>query len=643
MPSEQHEYFIIGTAGHVDHGKTELIKALTGIDTDRLPEEKRRGMSIDIGFAYFNLPDGRTVGIVDVPGHERFVHNMLAGAAGMDLVLMVIAADEGVMAQTVEHLNILQLLDVSDGIIVITKCDLVEDEWLQLIIEDVRERFKNTFLDGAPIVAVSSVTGEGLDELKRIIQRKANEVKPRKEMERPFRLPIDRAFIKPGFGVIVTGTAFSGEVSIGQEVEIAPLGVRTRVRSIQVHKRDVNRAFAGQRVAMNLTGIEREDIERGHVVTEVGYMLPTNRIAVKLRLLPSAKKPLKDGAPVRLHIGTGEWIARVFLISDKEIQPCGVGFVELRTDEQVACVRYDRFVIRSYSPAETIGGGVIIEPYPPKYRRRSERYLESCRRKSTGDYADAASAILEEHPNGLKVNELSVLMHMNHESTKELLKKLCKNGNAVKLSDELFISSSACEAAKDELLSLLHSYHEVHPLHRGIRKSTLFGQMQSVTDETTLELLLLRLQEEGEVAVERELVRLSTHSPSISGRYLDVANKMLKVCSDAAFTPPSVNELIQQFPDAAKDAEEVLHALVEGGQLLLIGEFVFHKRAIERAKQLVREHVERHGKITVAEFRDMTGITRKYATPILEYLDRIGFTQRLGDYRILRSQARGHQ
>lgn len=639
MANERSSYFIIGTAGHVDHGKTELIKALTGIDTDRLPEEKMRGMSIDLGFAYFELPDGRVVGIVDVPGHERFVHNMLAGAAGMDLVLMVIAADEGVMAQTVEHLNILQLLDVRDGIIVITKRDLVDDEWLQLIVEDVRERFKGTFLDGAPLVAVSSVTGEGLSELVQLIQRKADEVNPRKETERPFRLPIDRAFIKAGFGVVVTGTAFSGEVGVGQEVEISPIGVRTRVRSLQVHKQNVERAFAGQRVAMNLTGIERETIERGYVATEVGYMPPTNRIAVRVRLLPSAKKPLKDGAPVRLHIGTGEWVARLLLLSGSELNPGEEAFAELRTDEYIACVRYDRFIIRSYSPIETVGGGIVIEPYPPKLRRTSQRYIESCKRKSTGNYEAAAEALLEEHANGLKPKELSILLHTGRERTIEMLNKLCERGSAVKLGDELYISAATYKLAKDEVLSLLRSYHREHPLHMGMRKGVLFGQVNSISDEATFELLLSRLQEEGEISIEREVVRLSSHSPSLSGRYLDIAKGMLKVCHDAGFAPPSVDELMQRFAGEQKEASEVLHALLESEQLLLIGELVFHPHTIERAKQLVSEHIEKHGKITVAEFRDMAGITRKYATPILEHLDRIGFTQRLGDYRILRSKA----
>lgn len=639
MENEHGGYFIIGTAGHVDHGKTELIKALTGIDTDRLPEEKMRGMSIDLGFAYFKLPDGRVVGIVDVPGHERFVHNMLAGAAGMDLVLMVIAADEGVMAQTVEHLNILQLLNVRDGIIVITKRDLVDDEWLQLVIEDVRERFKGTFLDGAPIVAVSSVTGEGLSELVQLIQRKAMEVKPRKEVERPFRLPIDRAFIRAGFGVIVTGTAFSGEVSVGQEVEISPIGVRTRIRSMQVHKQSVERAFAGQRVAMNLAGIERESIERGYVVTEVGYMPPTNRIAVHVRLLPSAKKPLRDGAPVRLHIGTGEWVARLLLLSGNELAPGEDAFAELRADEYLACVRYDRFVIRSYSPIETIGGGIVIEPYPPKLRRRSQRYIESCKRKSTGDYEAAAEMLLEEHANGLSVRELSVLLHMKLQHTADLLNMLCKRGSAIRLGDDLCISATTYKVAKDEVLSLLRSYHQEHPLHMGMRKSVLFGQVSSISNEATLELLLLRLQEENEIAVERELVRLRSHSPSLSGRYLEIANSMLKICSEAGFAPPSTAELMRHFAGMQREASEVLHALLESEQLLLVDEFVFHPHTIERAKQLISEHIEKHGRITVAEFRDMAGITRKYATPILEHLDRVGFTQRLGDYRILRSKA----
>ncbi|MFA4016319.1 MAG: hypothetical protein RUDDFDWM_001422 [Candidatus Fervidibacterota bacterium] len=639
MGGQTHGYFIIGTAGHVDHGKTELIKRLTGIDTDRLPEEKQRGMSIDIGFAYFNLPDGKRVGIIDVPGHERFVHNMLAGAAGIDMVLMVVAADEGVMAQTVEHMNILQLLGVSDGIIVVTKKDLVDEEWLGLVCEDIRERFKGTFLENAPMVAVSSVTGEGFDELLELICQKAKEVVPHKDVERPFRLPVDRAFIKSGFGVIVTGTAFSGEVCVGQEVEIAPLEIRTRIRSMQVHGNSVERAFAGQRVAMNLVGIEREEISRGCVVTEIGYMKPTNRIVAKLRLLENAKKPLKDGAPVRLHIGTGEWIARAFLLKGDELEPGGEEFVELRTNEKIACVRYDRFVIRSYSPQETIGGGIIVEPYPKRYRRHSPQYYESCVRKGSADYKETASVLLDEHRDGLKVSELSVLLHLKQEHTAKLLEELCEEGKAVKLSDVSFMSTKSYEAVSEELLHLLRSYHSKHPLHIGIKKGTLLGQLEGIENEAVLEMLLKRLEAEGKLVVEKEFVRLPEHSPMLTGRHLQIANRMLKLCANAGFAPPSTQELLQQFSDESEEASEVLHALVEGGQLLRIDEFIFHPQTIEEAKRIVREHISKNGKITLAEFRDITKTTRKYALPLLEHLDKIGFTQRIGDYRILRAHA----
>jgi selenocysteine-specific elongation factor len=637
MSEQTHGYFIIGTAGHVDHGKTELIKRLTGIDTDRLPEEKKRGMSIDIGFAYFDLPDGKRVGIVDVPGHERFVHNMLAGAAGIDMVLMVVAADEGVMAQTVEHLNILQLLGVNEGIIVVTKKDLVDEAWLELVCEDIRERFRGTFLEHAPMVAVSSVTGEGFDELLKLIQQKAKEVIPHKDVERPFRLPIDRAFIKSGFGVIVTGTAFSGEVCVGQEVEIMPLEIRTRIRSMQVHGNSVEKAFAGQRVAMNLVGIEREEISRGCVVTEVGYMKPTNRIVVKLRLLEDAKKPLKDGAPVRLHIGTGEWIARALLLKGDELEPGEEEFVELRTDEKIACVRYDRFVIRSYSPQETIGGGLVIEPYPQRYRRRSPQYYESCVRKASTDYKETALALLDEHKDGLKVSELSVLLHLKRELTAKLLEELCEEGKAIKLSDVFFMSAKSYDTASEELLSLLRSYHSKHPLHMGMKKVTLLGQLESIESDAVLELLLKRLEVEGRVVVEKELVRLPEHSPKLTGRYSQIADRMLKLCANAGFTPPSTQELLQQFSDEGEVASEVLHALIEGGQLLHIDEFVVHPQTVEEAKRIVREHISQNGRITLAEFRDITKTTRKYALPLLEHLDKIGFTQRIGDHRILRT------
>ncbi|MFN4180373.1 MAG: selenocysteine-specific translation elongation factor, partial [Armatimonadota bacterium] len=421
------KHIIVGTAGHVDHGKTALIRALTGIETDRHPEERERGMSIDLGFAHLTLPSGVVAGIVDVPGHERFVHNMLAGASEVDMVLFVVAADEGVMPQTVEHLQILQLLNAKRGIIVITKRDLVDDDWLALVREDIAEKVKGTFLEGAPMVAVSSVTGEGLDELLQIMDSVAQEV-PSKDTARPLRLPIDDIFVKAGFGTIVRGAIFSGSVHVGDEVEVVPKGIVTRVRSLHTYGKSVEVAVAGQRAAMNLGGVEREAIERGDVVAQPATMLSSQRIDVRLKLLPpsalhhSVSVPsLRHGSPIRFHLGTAEKIGRVFFFDRDEMELGEETFAEVRLEEPIACAWGDLFVIRTYSPMVTIGGGQVIEPIPPQRRRRRvASELQKLKRKANSE-RDYIVALLSETASGIGFREIAQRLFVAHEQVRKII------------------------------------------------------------------------------------------------------------------------------------------------------------------------------------------------------------------------------
>ncbi|MFA0767598.1 MAG: hypothetical protein OXFUSZZB_000926 [Candidatus Fervidibacter sp.] len=628
------KHIIVGTAGHVDHGKTTLIRALTGMETDRHPEERERGMSMDLGFAHLTLPSGIVAGIVDVPGHERFVHNMLAGAAEMDMVLFIVAADEGVMPQTIEHLEILQLLHAKRGVIVLTKCDLVDDDWLELVKEDVAERVRGTFLDGAPMIAVSAVTGEGLDELVRLMDAVAQEVPP-KATDRPFRLPIDDTFVKAGFGTIVRGAIFSGQVRVGEEVEVVPKGIVTRVRSLHTYGKPTEIAVAGQRAAMNLGGVERETIERGDVVCHPTTLRASDRMDVALRLLPSAPRPLKDGAPVRFHIGTAERIGRVFFFDRNELKPSEETFAEIRLDKPVACAWGDLFVIRSYSPMVTLGGGKVIEPHPLQRRRR--RVAEEFHRiaEKSRSEKDFVVTLLREHPNGVTVREIAQRLFLSTERARQIAEALIAEGVAFSLDGQTLLWQEQVRRLRDSIIVTLRRFHTERPLRRGMPKETLRSLVAPDMAVNLFETLLQHFAQISVIVVERETVRLPTHEIRLTEEQRQWAERMERKAKTAGFAPPELEELLAEFPDR-EQAMDLLSWLVEQGRLVRVAEFVVHPETIERAKQLARQLCERHGSFTASQFREAANTTRKYAVPLLEFLDQLGVTVRRGDVRVLR-------
>lgn len=628
------KHIIVGTAGHVDHGKTTLIRALTGIETDRHPEERERGMSMDLGFAHLTLPSGIVVGIVDVPGHERFVHNMLAGAAEMDMVLLVIAADEGVMPQTVEHLQILQLLHAKRGIIVLTKCDLVDEDWLELVKEDVTERVRGTFLDGAPMIAVSAVTGEGLDELVRVMDAVAQEV-PSKATDRPFRLPIDDTFVKAGFGTVVRGAIFSGQVRVGEEVEVVPKGIVTRVRSLHTYGKPTEIAVAGQRAAMNLGGVEREAIERGDVVSHPATLLASNRVDVVLRLLPSAPRPLKEGAPLRFHIGTAERIGRVFFFDRNELKPGEETFAEIRLDKPVACAWGDLFVIRSYSPMITLGGGKVLEPQPPPRRRRkgTEEFHRIAEKSRSQE--DFVVTLLREHPNGVTVREIAQRLFLTNERARQIADELIADGIAFSLDGQRLLWGEQVRRLKDSIVVALRRFHAERPLRKGMPKETLRSLVAPDMAVNLFETLLQHFTHTGVIVIEREIVRLPSHEIRLTEEQRQWAERMERKAKVAGFAPPELDELLAEFPDR-EQAMDLLSWLVEQGRLMRVAEFVVHPETMERAKQLARQLCEQHGSFTVSQFREAANTTRKYAVPVLEFLDQLGVTVRRGDVRIWR-------
>ncbi|HHY92195.1 MAG TPA: selenocysteine-specific translation elongation factor, partial [Firmicutes bacterium] len=529
------KHIIIGTAGHVDHGKTTLIQALTGHNTDRLKEEQERGISIELGFAPFDLPSGRRAGVVDVPGHERFIRHMLAGVGGFDLVLLVVAADEGVMPQTREHLDILQLLGVRSGLIVLTKVDLVDAEWLALVKEEVRAAVQGTFLAEAPMYAVSAVTGQGIPELITAIDQ-ATEAVSERDHTGPFRLPVDRVFTIAGFGTVVTGTLLSGTVKPGDRAMVYPAERPTRIRQVEVHGAKVETAYAGQRVALNLAGLSREEVERGAVVATPASLTPSTQVDVRLLLLGRAPRPLKQRERIRFHTGTAEILGRVHLLEVEELAPGESALVQLRLEGPVAVRRGDRFVIRSYSPATTIGGGRVLEPAAPRRHRFDPAVLAELRQKEAGDPLDLVAHALERA--GLRPvspEEVARSAGLGAEETTAALAVLVDRGRAVRLTLEgsaFYLDQGAVVRAVDEATALLNSFHYEHPLRQGLPLEEIRAR---VFPEFSPRLLteFLRLPPAGHLKVEGERIRLAGHSAGFSPEQADWVQKLKEALAAA--------------------------------------------------------------------------------------------------------------
>jgi len=634
-------HLIIGTAGHVDHGKTSLIRALTGIETDRLKEEQARGLSIDLGFAHFKLPGGAIAGIVDVPGHERFVKNMLAGAAGMDVVLFVVAADEGVMPQTVEHLDILQLLEAQHGIVVLTKRDLVDADWLELIQDDLRARLAGTFLAESPIVPVSSTTREGLDELAQTIESVCAHAAAR-DVQAAFRLPVDRAFTIAGFGTVVTGTATAGRLRVGEEAEVLPQQLKTRVRNLEVHGAEVEMAEAGQRVAINLTGIERAEVVRGNVVAAPGVLQPTQLIDVKLRLLPTVKRPLKDGTTVRLHLGTAEFLPRILLLDQKQLEPGASGYAQLVLDQPGVCARGDRFVVRTYSPMHTIGGGIVLEPSARRRRRFQEATIAELRALEQGDVLQTAAVILKAAgERGVTVAQFQQRLAGTAALAKEVVGQLQERGVALFGSATMpLLHREVAQTLRDNLLTAVRKFHADQPLKQGIARELLRAQVAGRANPATFDALLAQMGKDGQLVASADMVRLAEHKVAMSEAEQKIADQLERTFRDARFAPPHWKEQLERFGPQLPLAQKVFYSLVEAGKLVRVGDLAFHGSVVDQAKRVITEHIKRNGKMTVADFRNLTDSSRKFAVPLVEHMDKIGFTRRVGDDRLLRETAK---
>jgi selenocysteine-specific elongation factor len=651
--ANQMKSIIVGTAGHIDHGKTALVKALTGIDADRLEEEKRRGITIDLGFAHTDLssPNGETLrlGFVDVPGHERFVRNMLAGVGGIDLVLLVIAADEAVKPQTREHFDILQLLGVRRGITVLTKSDAVDAETLEVVRLEVEEFLRGTFLDkpsldrpnlGKPnlskpnldkptaIVAVSSLTGAGLDELKRAIASAAAEVQPRDTLAIA-RLPIDRVFTMKGFGTVVTGTLVAGTIHREDELEVFPFGRRVRVRGAQVHGQTAEAAIAGQRTALNLAGASTQDLSRGMTLAPPGTFEATRRADVKLRLLPSAPRPLKNRARVHFHSYTMEMVVDVTLLGAKEIPPGEGGLARLKLSESALLLPGDRFIIRQLSPVVTIGGGVVLDAAPIPRMPRPIDFLETL---ASGDAEAILKArIARRYHEGISLSRLVTETGWTKAVIEARLAPAVRSGDVL-ATGERFLDLPALEALKARILSAALDFHKKNPLVSGINREELRKQVDATPE--VFEAVSLRLVREKKLEVIGDLARLPGHGVVMKDEEAESKRKIEEAFASAGLKVPALNEVIVGLKVDKVRAHKIVTLLLRDKVLIKVSdELVFHRSALEELRRRMAIYKLKSAKIDVARFKELTEVTRKYAIPLLEYLDRERVTRRVGDMR----------
>jgi selenocysteine-specific elongation factor len=629
---------VMGTAGHIDHGKTQLIKTLTGIDTDRLKEEKERGITIDLGFAHLRFANDTEVGVIDVPGHERFVRNMLAGVGGIDLVMLVIAADEGVMPQTREHLAICQLLRIKDGLVALTKTDLVDEDWLGLVTEDTREFLKGTFLEGRPIIPVSAKTGQGIDELKRALETLAARVPP-KQLEGKFRLPIDRVFSMRGFGTVVTGTLFSGSIRVEDRIEIYPKGIEVKVRGLQVHNASVPEAVAGQRTAINLQGIEKVELERGDVLGRPGEFLPTFMLDGYLQHLPEAPRPLRHRARVRVHLGTSEIMGRVILLDREELAPGEGAYVQYRLEQPAIALPRDRYVIRSYSPVQTIGGGVLLDVQPAKHRRGEAALTSHFQLLAEGSPEEIVAHHLKQAAHaGLRLSEFLTRTELPEARLRQVAAGLRQSGRARAVNAELgwYLHAEALSALLTTLRTHLTTYHRQNPLKPNISIEELRAKVRGLGERVCL-LALEQLGQQGEIVAERDRVRLATHQVALDDARERIIHQLESELLAAGYQPPRVEEVFEKLHVGKGQDRQLLQVLLDQKRAVRLKEnVVFHRTNLDKAEALLVQFLREHREITPLEFKDLLGVSRKYAIPLLEYFDSQKLTIRVGDKRVLR-------
>jgi selenocysteine-specific elongation factor len=627
-------HIIIGTAGHIDHGKSALVKALTGTDPDRLAEEQERGMTIDLGFAFLN----ENIAIIDVPGHEKFIKNMVAGASTIDLALLVVAADDGVMPQTREHLEILSLLNVRRGLVAVTKVDLVDDDLLELVFDDVAELTRGSFLENAPLLPVSSVDGRGIEELKEKIVAMAAETESRPDRG-IFWMPVDRSFTIKGFGTVVTGSVLSGQVRAGDSLEILPQKRAVRVRGIQAHGKPVEAVRLGDRAAINLAGSAKEDVARGDVLATADAVEPTLLLDIKLQLLKSAPKTLANRTRVRLHLGTREIMARIKLLDVEILQPGEACLAQLYLEQPTVALRREPFVIRRYSPALTIGGGVILDNHPARHKRFNGKVVDFLRRIENHDPAEVVdSLLLQSEGAAIGEKEISQKTGLTPEQLGDLLKQLEAEKRVVNIGSPAraqYVHAVHYNSMRHKITDYLTVLHKKEPLKLGVSKAELKTHVAHRQGSQKLfEAILLALIQEGVIEEQSQWIKLSSHSIELSVADRRLADGILKILLKEEFSPPSADLVGTETEASAAEVKRVLGALQGLGEVIrLEGDLYFSSKTIEKAKALLGDYLQSHEEITVSQFRELLNTTRKYALGILAYFDQLGITERVGDTR----------
>jgi selenocysteine-specific elongation factor len=622
----------IGTAGHIDHGKSALVKALTGIDPDRLAEEQRRGMTLDLGFAHIDLPSGRRVGIVDVPGHEALIHNMLAGAGGMDLVMLVVAADEGPMPQTREHVDILRFMPLSGGVVVLSKVDLVEDpEWLAVVEDDVQALVAGTALEGAVVVRASSRTGQGLDNLRLVLDRLAAGV-PLRPADGPVRLPVDRSFTMSGFGTVVTGTLWGGTIRVGNHVVVLPQGREVRVRGVQVHGETRTEARAGSRVAVNLVGLEKADVVRGDVVATREAFVSTDRINVRLRLLAGAPA-LRHGARVHLHLGSGATVARVVLLEASSLAPGSDGLVQLRLEAPVIAVHGDHFVVRRYSPTETLGGGVVLEAVAGAGRRTAETRKAAMAADRAGPAALVVAAVAARGPVGLAAAATATAAGVDGAAAARALEAARAAGDLVVMADRVYARSAIIELRR-KIMAVLDDAHARFPWRRGVPREDLKSRASTPGADRLFDAILAEVVNAGEVTERLGMLAGAGFAATLSDADRRTRDLVLAAVERGGAAPPAVEELRKM---ASVDAvDRALQTLTDDGIVVAVSpDLRLSQATVNHAQALVIEMVRQGHDVTVASLRDRLHTSRRYALALLEYFDTERVTRRVGDRRVL--------
>jgi selenocysteine-specific elongation factor len=635
------KHIVLGTAGHVDHGKTALIKALTGVDTDRLKEEKERGITIELGFASLTLLGGQTLGVVDVPGHERFIRNMVSGAAGIDLVVMVIAADEGVMPQTKEHLQICSLLGLKKGLVALTKADLVDEDWRALVTDDIRAFLKGTFLEASPIVPVSALTGAGLQDLLHAVHQVASEIEEKGDAGL-FRLPIDRVFSIKGFGTVVTGTLISGSIRTGEDVTVLPLRISSRIRGMQVHNKSVSLAESGQRTAINLQGIEKTTIARGDVLTRPGTLETTRRLDVYFEYLPTNEKKLKHRALVRFHAGASEVMARINFLDRDDIAPGDKAFAQLFLAVPAVVMAGDCFVIRSYSPVTTIGGGVVVDPLSRKHKRYSRQIIHELEQLQHGDDLGRIATMIERSSfSGIDLHELVIRTGFPQGHVKKRLETLFSQKQAILLDREetRVISFNAHQNTQERLISEIRSFHNKFPLQEGMSREELRTKVGSFVSPRLFNAVMRNLEKNGRIVIDLENLRLPDHRVHLQGEMEDLRQALADLYRNAGLAPPSFREVTEKFAAQKTRVGSVLNVMLKEGSLVKINEdLYFDQAALAKLREDYKILLMKEGKANPVSFKALTGLSRKFIIPLLEFFDMTKLTVRSGEHRILREK-----